>query len=161
MDIVVTFYYLAISHRLAVLSGTLCFILTITGYFVIENIVIDTNWLLIFVYSLGCGLGCSLTIWINKRFCKKWKLYNIDLVDNKTERHLKKKNLYILIICKLIIIEDGLNLLSSFNVSDYSSQIYASCKHVHTWGRRNDISNDCGWIQWRHNYSEDSNRFFK
>jgi hypothetical protein len=64
-DILVTLYYLSINRLLAAQSAILCFLLTLTGYFVVESIVVDTNWLLIFVYSFGCAIGCFLTIKID------------------------------------------------------------------------------------------------
>jgi len=61
-DVLVTLYYLSINRLLAAQSAVLCFLLTITGYFVVESIVVDTNWLLIFVYAFGCAIGCFITI---------------------------------------------------------------------------------------------------
>lgn len=68
MDIFVTLYYICIGHRWAVRSAVFCFLLTLIGYFVVEKIVVDTNWFLIFAYSFGCALGCFLTIfYFNKK----------------------------------------------------------------------------------------------
>jgi len=65
-DILVTLYYISVGHRLAIRSAVLSLLMTLLGFFIIERIVVSTNWFLILSYALGSAIGCYSVIKLSK-----------------------------------------------------------------------------------------------
>ena len=66
-DVLVTLYYIAVGHRLAIRSAVLSLFLTLLGFLIIEKIVVSTNWFLILSYALGSAFGCYIVMMLTKK----------------------------------------------------------------------------------------------
>lgn len=66
-DVLVTLYYIAVGRRLAIRSAVLSLLMTLLGFFIIEKIVISTNWFLILSYSVGSAFGCYIVMMLSKK----------------------------------------------------------------------------------------------
>ena len=69
-DMLVTGYYLFVSKQRALAASLTTIILTLLSFFVIEKIIVNTNWPLACAYALGTAVGCFLIITLMK-FRKK------------------------------------------------------------------------------------------
>jgi len=72
-DILVTLYYLFVGRLQAVPASLMTILITLLNFFVIERVVVTTNWFLIGFYAFGSAIGCFLIIIIQKNKLKKKK----------------------------------------------------------------------------------------
>lgn len=70
-DVLVTLYYLFVGRLLAVPASLITVLITLLNFFIIKEIVISTNWILILFYALGCSIGCFSIILHQKYRLKK------------------------------------------------------------------------------------------
>lgn len=57
-DILITLYYLFVGRLQALPASLVTILVTLLNFFVIERVVVTTNWFLILVYASGSALGC-------------------------------------------------------------------------------------------------------
>jgi len=74
-DILITLYYLFVGRLQALQASFVTILVTLLNFFVIERVVVTTNWFLILVYASGSALGC----------------FSIILAQKKKEAKIKKK----------------------------------------------------------------------
>lgn len=68
-DILITLYYIFVGKHSAIPASLLTILVTLLGFFVIGEAVVNANWNLILFYALGSAIGCFFTI----KFVKKIK----------------------------------------------------------------------------------------
>ena len=61
-DILVTLYYLFVGRLQGVPASFLTILITLLNFFVIERVVVSTNWFLMGIYALGSAVGCFVII---------------------------------------------------------------------------------------------------
>lgn len=79
-DILVTLYYIFVGKLLAVPASLITVLITLLNFFIIERVVVSTDWILILFYALGCSIGCFSIIMHQKARLKR-----------KLEKATKKK----------------------------------------------------------------------
>jgi hypothetical protein len=72
-DILITLYYLFVGKLQALQASFVTILVTLLNFFVIEQVVVTTNWFLILVYAFGSALGCFSIILLQKRKAEKIK----------------------------------------------------------------------------------------
>ncbi|MCX6746978.1 MAG: hypothetical protein NTU63_02480 [Candidatus Pacearchaeota archaeon] len=70
-DILVTLYYIFVGRLQAIPASLLTILITLLNFFIIEKVVISTNWVLIAAYAFGCSFGCFSIIMLQKSKLKK------------------------------------------------------------------------------------------
>jgi xanthine/uracil/vitamin C permease (AzgA family) len=65
-DMLVTGYYLFVSKQKALAASLTTIILTLLSLFVIEKVIVNTNWSLAIGYAIGTAIGCFVIIIIMK-----------------------------------------------------------------------------------------------
>lgn len=79
-DVLITLYYIFVGKLLAVPASLITVLITLLNFFIIKEIVISTDWVLILFYALGCAIGCFSII-----------LHQKTRLKNKTKKKLKNK----------------------------------------------------------------------
>lgn len=72
-DVLITLYYLFVGRLQALPASLITILVTLLNFFVIERVVVTTNWLLILVYASGSALGCFSIILHQKNKDEKKK----------------------------------------------------------------------------------------
>lgn len=70
-DILVTLYYLFVGKLQAVPASLLTIVITLLNFFIIERVVVSTNWMLMAFYAGGSAIGCFTIIGFQKARLKK------------------------------------------------------------------------------------------
>jgi uncharacterized membrane protein YeiH len=70
-DILVTLYYLFVGKLQAVPASFLTILITLLNFFIIERVVVSTNWMLMVFYAIGSAVGCFTIIGFQKARLKK------------------------------------------------------------------------------------------
>jgi hypothetical protein len=83
-DILVTLYYLFVGRLQGVPASLLTILITLLNFFVIERVVVSTNWLLMAIYASGSAVGCFFIITTQKAKLKK--------KAEKSKKNSKKRN---------------------------------------------------------------------
>jgi hypothetical protein len=65
-DMLITLYYLFVGRLQALPASLMTILVTLLNFFVIEQVVISTNWFLILIYASGSALGCFSIIMSQK-----------------------------------------------------------------------------------------------
>jgi hypothetical protein len=72
-DILITLYYLFVGRLQALQASFVTILVTLLNFFVIEQVVVSTNWFLILVYASGSALGCFSIVFSQKLKAEKAK----------------------------------------------------------------------------------------
>ena len=70
-DILVTLYYLFVGRLQAVPASFLTIVITLLNFFIIERVVVSTNWMLMVFYAGGSAIGCFTIIGFQKARLKR------------------------------------------------------------------------------------------
>jgi hypothetical protein len=70
-DILATLYYLFVGKLQALPASLMTIFITLLNFFIIEKIVVSTNWIFILAYAVGSSLGCFTIIISQKRKLRK------------------------------------------------------------------------------------------
>lgn len=70
-DILVTLYYLFVGRLQGVPASFLTILITLLNFFIIERVVVTTNWILMGFYAVGSAVGCFSIILSQKARLKK------------------------------------------------------------------------------------------
>jgi len=82
-DILVTLYYLFVGRLQALPASLLTIVITLLNFFIIERVVVTTNWFLILIYASGSALGC-FSIILSQRA-------KLERIKKKSKRKGRKK----------------------------------------------------------------------
>ncbi len=85
-DILAILYYLFVGRLQALPASLMTILITLLNFFVIERVVVSTNWLLILFYALGSAIGCFFII-----LSQKAKLKEKFAKEIKRRRKIKQK----------------------------------------------------------------------
>jgi len=67
-DILITFYYIEIAENKWFGAGIMSFIITVIQTLILYELITNTNIITnAITYAVGCGVGTSLTVYINHR----------------------------------------------------------------------------------------------
>lgn len=83
-DILITLYYLFVGKLQAFPASFLAVLITLLNFFIIERVVVTTNWMLMVVYALGSAVGCFSIIFAQKEKLKRKEQ------KNKSKKYSKK-----------------------------------------------------------------------
>ncbi len=72
-DILITLYYLFVGRLQALQASFVTILITLLNFFVIEQVIVTTNWFLILIYAFGSALGCFSIIFSQKLKAEKTK----------------------------------------------------------------------------------------
>lgn len=70
-DILVTLYYLFVGRLQALPASLITILVTLLNFFIIEKVVVSTNWVLIIFYAVGSALGSYFIILSQKSKLRK------------------------------------------------------------------------------------------
>jgi len=70
-DVLITLYYIFVGKLQAIPASLITILITLLNFFVIEQVVVTTNWFLIVIYAFGSALGCFSIILSQKAKLKK------------------------------------------------------------------------------------------
>jgi hypothetical protein len=70
-DILVTLYYLFVGKLQGVPASFLTILITLLNFFIIERVVVSTNWMLMVFYAIGSAVGCFSIIAFQKKKLEK------------------------------------------------------------------------------------------
>ncbi len=70
-DVLATLYYLFVGKLQALPASLMTIFITLLNFFIIERIVVTSNWIYILVYAIGSALGCFTIILTQKRKLKR------------------------------------------------------------------------------------------
>ncbi len=70
-DLLVTLYYLFVGKLQGVPASLLTIVITLLNFFVIEKVVVTTNWAFMLIYAVGSAVGCFSIIAFEKARTKK------------------------------------------------------------------------------------------
>ena len=72
LDVLLTLYYLAMSEKKVIYSGLMSLIVTFTQIYIFYTIVVSPGIIVhVLSYSIGCGLGTSVTVLWRKNKLKR------------------------------------------------------------------------------------------
>ena len=66
-DILATLYYLFVGKLQALPASLMTIFITLLNFFIIEKIVVSTNWFFILAYAVGSAIGCFTIILSQKK----------------------------------------------------------------------------------------------